>query len=298
MKIIKENWLNCLVFLLCVLLPYALLLNPFIYIYIEDNSLFLLLFFTLGTLFFIVIEWLVVFACIALLIIFLFYLFSYFKRKKSKLSLFLSLILLIFGVGLQYINNKIAMDCVENLGSSFQEKGNKNRLINYLNDIEYLSGYKLLDLNNKYVEVENDYIDELKYVYNVSLNDNTDIVFQAYTYSTNSAFYGEHFGTNYNYYYGKFYLEEYNKNRNDKLDLKFDLDNEYLLNDVFAYYSTNEDLEKLLYNLEKFSDFLLNNNKDFDMDINVCSNVDNSCVVVNTQDDDIYDNYFNRLLEK
>ena len=291
MKIIKENWLNCLVFLLSVLLPYALLLNPFIYIYNDNKSDFLLLFIALGTLFFIVIEWLVVFACIALLIIFLFYLFSYFKRKKSKLSLFLSLVLLIFGVGLQYINNKIAIYCFENLSSSFQEKENKNRLINYLNDIEYLSGYKLLDLNSEG-------IDQLKYVYNVSLNDNTDIVFQAYTYIANSAFYGEHFETNYNYYYGKFYLEEYNKNRNDKLDLKFDLDNEYFLIGVFAYYSTNEDLEKLLYNLEKFSDFLLNNNKDFDMDIYVCSNVDNSCVVVNTQDDDIYDNYFNRLLEK
>ena len=177
-----------------------------------------------------------------ILFIFIYNLIKLFVNRKNGIfkiivSLVISLILVV-GMVISY----------DRVFDSFKGKGylytvNYKKVKNGL-DNNFKDGYKVIGVRGKNVEVTEDTTCE--YVYDVSLNDDTDIVFQAYYCPFGNMSISKSFSSNYDYYYLPYYLDLYNKNSNT--NIRLEENDDIYSNHIIIYNNSNkEDVTKFLY---------------------------------------------------
>lgn len=100
-------------------------------------------------------------------------------------------------------------------------------------------------------------------VWDVSLDDDTNLKFQVYNYrNCGSIGCSNHLYNNYDYIYSTYYLEKYNKSNKLELDILKDDDfGIYIRYNTYAniYYSNNDEFENLKVELKNFQKYLNEN---------------------------------------
>lgn len=121
----------------------------------------------------------------------------------------------------------------------------------------------------------------IKEVWDIKLNDKTDLKFQVYNYrNCGSIGCSNHLYNNYNYVYANHFLNQYNKSNNLNLIIEKDKETDiYITNNTYAkiYYKTKEELELIKEEITKFQEYLNNNtDKKIELIIYIYNSNDNT----------------------
>lgn len=127
------------------------------------------------------------------------------NQKKNVVKIILNLLISFILVVIIVIDYNKVFDSLKNKGYLYT---NNYKRVKESLDITFKDNYKILGVKDKNIKINDT---TCEYVYDVSLNDNSDIVFQAYYCPFGYFSFSYSFSNNYEYYYLPYYLNLYRK---------------------------------------------------------------------------------------
>lgn len=176
------------------------------------------------------------------------------NRDKGIIKIILSFIISLILIIAMVINYNRVFDSLK--GKGYLYTLNYKRVKEGL-DTNFKDNYKVLGLRGKKIKVGDDTICD--YVYDVSLNDGSNVVFQAYYCSFSFMAVVMDFSCNYNYHYLLYYYDLYKKSHNVTFKIE-DNDDIYSNHTIIYNYSNREEVVDFLY---YFDDNTVYNQYDF-----------------------------------
>ena len=163
------------------------------------------------------------------------------KQKKNVVKTILNLFISLILVVIIMINYNKVFDSLKKKGYLYT---NNYKKVKENLDITFKNNYKILGVKGKNIKINDT---TCEYVYDVNLNDNSDIIFQAY-YCPFGYFgsFSYSFSNNYEYYYLPYYLNLYKKYN----DVTFRIENsdDIYSDPTIVYNNFNSDeVMKFLY---------------------------------------------------